>query len=110
MTTSIAKKFKAMDEVSNINSFNTDAFATWRSAFRECCKLASKTINRQNDQETADRLNAWLTFYPDKMFAQEAVDGAIAGKEYGKNNTGNLEALSKINNFEWLEEQYRGRY
>ena len=44
------------------------------------------------------------------MFSQEAVDGACAGKEYGKINTGNLDALSKINNFEWLEEQYRGRY
>jgi hypothetical protein len=109
MTTSISKKFKAMSTVSNINSFNTDAFATWRSAFRECCKLASKTIDRQNDQETSERLDAWLKFYPDKLYSQEAMDGAYAGKEYGTLHKENLEALFKINDFEWLEEQFCGR-
>ena len=52
MTTSISSLFKAMPEVSNITAFNTDPFNTWKSAFRECCKLASKTIERQNDEET----------------------------------------------------------
>ena len=40
MTMNISTRFKAMEEVSNITAFNTDPFSTWRSAFRECCKLA----------------------------------------------------------------------
>lgn len=107
MTTSISDKFKAMPEVSNITKFNTDAFSTWRSAFRECAKLSSNSINRQNQEETLERLNAWLTFYPDKSFAQEAVDGAYHGTEYGRENASDLEALLKINDFNWLMLQYQ---
>ena len=38
MTTSISDRFKAMPFVSNVTSFNTDEFSTWKSAFRECAK------------------------------------------------------------------------
>jgi hypothetical protein len=55
MTTSISNQFKSMPDISNITAFNTDEFSTWRSAFRECCKLASKTIKGQNDKETNER-------------------------------------------------------
>ena len=37
-TTGLSKRFKSMPEVSCITRFNTDAFSTWRSAFRECVK------------------------------------------------------------------------
>lgn len=109
MTTSISDFFKSVDQISNITAFNTDEFSTWRSAFRECVKLSSGAINRQNDKETEDRLNAWLAFYPNKPFAAEAADGARAGSEYGKENKGNLDALRKINDFEWLREKFNGR-
>ena len=48
MTTSITDKFKPVHEISNITAFNTSPFETWKSAFRECCKLSSKVIDRQN--------------------------------------------------------------
>lgn len=106
MTTSISKWFKAMDDVSNITEFNTDAFNTWRSAFRECVKLSSQVIDRQDQGETEERLAAWVTYYPDKKFAREAAAGATAGREYGIANKDNLEALTKINDFEWLKEKF----
>ena len=56
MTTSISSKFIPMPTISNITAFNVDEFSTWRSAFRECAKLASKTIDRQNEEETNARL------------------------------------------------------
>lgn len=106
MTTSISHKFKAMNEVSNITAFDTDAFSTWRSAFRECVKLASKTIDRQHYEETANRLTAWLTFYPDKPFAQEAAEGAFDGREYGRKNAADPAALTLINDFDWLKSRF----
>ena len=109
MTTSISSLLKVMPEVSNVTAFNTDPFNTWKSAFRECVKLSSGVIDRQECQETVARLNAWLTFYPDKPFAQEAVRGAYDGSEYGKVYVGNLEELAKINDFEWLKERFSGR-
>lgn len=106
MTTSISKWFKAIEEVSNITTFNTDPFSTWRSAFRECCKLASRVIDRQDDIETQERLNAWC----EKSNDEYALDGAQLGRDYGLTNKNNVEALKLINDFNWLEEQFNGRY
>lgn len=110
MTTSISKKFKAMDGVSNINSFNTDEFSTWRSAFRECCKLASRIIERQHEEETQQRLHTWCTVGQDQLFGEYAVSGANIGREYGIANKNNVNELKKINDFEWLKEQFDGRH
>lgn len=106
MTTSISSKFKCIDEVSNITRFNVDPFSTWRSAFRECVKLSSKIIDRQNDDETNERLHTWCTVGIDQPFGNYAVQGALAGKEYGETNKGNVEALRKINDFEWILSKY----
>ena len=111
MTTSISTKYKPVFEVSNITSFNTDPFSAWRSGFRECCKLASKVIDRQNDEETLDRLETWCTVGVDRPYGKYAIAGAIQGRLYGTLNKGHLLALSKINDFDWLkgkfDEQYR---
>jgi hypothetical protein len=106
MTTSISASFKVMPEISNVTAFNTDAFSTWRSAFRECVKLASNIIDRHQYQENAERLNAWLTYYPDKPFAQSAVEGAYDGKEYGRKNAADPAALALINDFDWLKNRF----
>ena len=106
MTTSITDKFKAMHTISNITAFNTDSFNTWKSAFRECCKLASKVIDRQKNQETEDRLDIWCTVGADKPYGEYALLGAKAGREYGYKNKDDLEALKKINDFEWLYKEY----
>jgi hypothetical protein len=103
MTTSISDKFKAIKLVSNITSFNTDPFNTWKSAFRECAKLSSKVIDRQKDDETTFRLNAWCNIGADREYGNYSIAGAIAGKLYGEANKGNLDALKKINDFDWLK-------
>jgi len=106
MTTSISTKFKKINQVSNITAFNTDPFNTWRSAFRECCKLSSKVIDRQKNTETEDRLNVWCTTGEDQPFGKYAIAGAIAGTAYGEANKKDLEALKKINDFKWLKESF----
>ena len=106
MTTSISLLFKAMPEISNITAFNVDAFNTWKSAFRECVKLASKTIDRQDDTDTNYRLNVWCTRGLDRPFGREAIEGAVQGKQYGLENKDNNEALKMINDFDWLRERF----
>ena len=98
MTMSISPKFKAMDTVSNITAFNTDAFTTWRSAFRECCKLAVI-----NNEESLARLHFWCQLNNYAPYGGLAYIGALAGKAYGEKNASNKEALAKINDFTWLE-------
>jgi hypothetical protein len=97
MTMSISTKFKTMKEVSNITAFNTDPFSSWRSAFRECCKLSTS-----DDPEAILRLGRWCVVGNDL----DALAGAHAGKKYGQENASNLEALAKINDFTWLQDQW----
>lgn len=103
MTTSISPKFNAMESVSNITAFNTDAFNTWKSAFRECCKLSSKTIRGQVDNESEERLQTWTSVRKDVPFGEYAIKGAIAGMQFGISNGADLQL---INDFEWLYEQF----
>jgi len=106
MTTSLSKSFKALNQVSNVTTFNSSPFNTWKSAFRECCKLSSKIIDRQNDKETEKRLEIWCTVGKDKPYGEYAISGALAGKQYGESNKNKPENLFLINDFEWLKEQF----
>lgn len=108
MTTSISTKFKPVMVLSNTTEFNTDEFNTWKSAFRECCKLSSKVIDRQKSDETDQRLNVWCTVGADRPFGEWAIKGAIEGKEFGEANRGNIDALKLINDFDWLRCKFNG--
>ncbi len=109
MTTSISGKFKAISQLSNITAFNTDPFNTWKGAFRECVKLSSKVIDRQKDLETDNRLNTWCTRGKTKPFGEYSMNGAIEGKLYGKQNRNSPQNLSRINDFDWLQDRFNGR-
>ena len=106
MTTSISDSFKIMSEISNITRFNTDKFSTWRSAFRECAKLASRVIDRNFDNENDERLHIWCNAGKDRPFGEYAINGARAGKQFGEENIQNLVGLNLINDYEWLKNQF----
>jgi hypothetical protein len=95
-----------MPYIANVTAFNTGEFETWKSAFRECCKLASKVIDRQKSEETDKRLHTWCTIGEDRPFGSYAIQGAKAGAAYGARNRGNAEALKQINDFDWLKEKF----
>ena len=106
MTTSLGKKFKLVDSISNVTKFNTSPFNTWKSAFRECVKLSSKTIIGQVDDETRKRLEIWTSIGKDKEFGDYAIKGALAGKYFGERFKDNHKELLKINDFDWLENEF----
>lgn len=106
MALSLSERFKSISTISNITKFNTDPFNTWKSAFRECVKLVTKPIDKNYDEETDYRLETWCTQGADKPFGKFSLQGANLGKKYGLENIENPEALSKINDFDWLREQY----
>ena len=106
VTTSISANIKIIDEVSNINNFATNPFNAWRGAFRECVKLASGIIDRQVQEETDQRLHAWLSKGGSRPLGEYVKGGASAGEWYGKTYKGNKDALAMINDYEWLKEQF----
>jgi hypothetical protein len=95
-----------LHQTSNEHRFNTDAYSTWRSAFRECVKLSSKVIEHQNDIATTYRLAVWCNVFIKTPHSHFALQGARQGRDYGTANVGNTDALRLINNESWLEEQY----
>ena len=106
ITTSIGAKIKIMNEVSNINNFATSPLAAWRSAFRECAKLASGIIARQNQQETNQRLDIWCNKGGNRPLGEYVKGGASAGCWFGETYKGNKEMLLKINDYDWLAAEF----
>jgi len=106
MTTSISNSFKAIEETSNITAFNTDPFSAWRSGFRECAKLASRTIDRQHNSQTLERLEIWCNQGVNRPFGIDAIKGAKEGRKFGEENKNNPDVLQKINDFDWLLEKF----
>ena len=94
-----------MKRVSNITAFNTDPFSTWRSAFRECAKLAAGTIKNQIDDETTLRLDTWCSAASGD-FGEFAILGATAGKQYGEEHRSDPSTLRLINDRTWLKEKF----
>ncbi len=123
-TTGFGLSIKVFDQVSNVTKFNHDEFSTWRSAFRECTKLATNLTNEElrhklnydEDEiekivkETNHRLKIWTTKGLKRPFGSYAIEGAQAGKEYGLNNEGNSEALRLINDIEWMKNEFTKFY
>jgi len=105
-TTSISEHFKPMPATANYTAFNTNPYDTWKSAFRECTKLSSSVIHRSKQDETDERLEIWCTVNNDAKFGEYSIAGAKAGREYGRENADDDEALGKINDYEWLHTKF----
>lgn len=103
MTMSISDRFKVIETVSNKTRFDTDEFSTWKSAFRECVKLAGRPVDETYDEETDRRLQVWCSKGEDQKFGKFCIAGAKSGREYGYNNIDNIDALKQINDFDWLK-------
>lgn len=106
MTTTIGCPFVPKFQISNITAFNTNPFDTWKSAFRECTKLASSIIPNGDNIDNEYRLDIWCSRGKDRPFGEYCLMGANQGREFGAYYRNDIKALKKINNFEWLHEQF----
>lgn len=107
ITTSLSNKLKIIPKVASINRFASSPWNAWRGGFREAAKLSSNAIARSNQDENAKRLTAWATKGLDKRFGEYVIPGAMLGMKYGTANKNNQDALSKINDWSWLYEQFK---
>jgi len=112
-TTSVSGKFKAMPELSNSTYINSDPLTAFKSGFRECTKLAAQVIkdpeghyDSSNDPRILEWLDVWCSKGADRPNGEWAILGAQKGREYGEANKGNTKALDKINDRDWIQEQF----
>jgi hypothetical protein len=94
MTTSFP--LKIIPEVVSITNFNTSAFDTWRSAFREGVKLSN-----DSSEEAVQRLNGWHST-SHSAYSAYALHGVVSAREFLRE--GGDPAL--INDWVWLREQF----
>jgi hypothetical protein len=105
-STSFFGKIEHVALTLNIHRFNSSPFHTWRTAFRECVKLSAATIKNRNKYDDEYRLTVWCETANGNEFSQECLSGAQAGREYGVKFKDDFDNLKKINNFDFLKEQY----
>ena len=106
MTTTIGCPFVPKFQVSNITAFNTDPFNAWKSAFRECTKLASAIIPNGDNTDNEYRLKVWQERGMKREYGEYAIMGAKQGAEFGEHYKNDVKILNRINDFNWLKETY----
>jgi hypothetical protein len=109
LATSAAPRYKIMQEIASVTRFNTSPYNAWRAGFRECVKLASQAIRNQRSEETEGRLEAWCSKGGDRPFGQLCIEGAVAGRDYGRKYQNDPAALARINDFDWLAQAFERR-
>jgi hypothetical protein len=91
---------KLMAGIGSVTHFNTSAYDTWRSAFRECVKLACSDTD-----ESRERLAVWCS-EAHGMFAEDCLRGARMGRDHGLAHREDRSMLLRINDWPWLQEQF----
>jgi hypothetical protein len=95
---------ESVEILSGVANFNTDPYATWRTAFREVIKLKS-----DYSDTAAERLNIWTTV-ANGEFADSCLQGARDAVEYYDNVMGDIEELKKSYEWSWLSEFYAKKH
>lgn len=100
LTTSLGP-LKVIPEISNETRFNSNAFVTWRSAFREMVKLEIR-----NDNESRKRLNIWEDIDFDQPFSDWVARASTDAQTF----VGSGQDLSMINDYDLLKKFFEKRY
>lgn len=106
MTTTIGCPFVPKFQISNVTAFNTSPFETWKSAFRECAKLASSIIPHSDNLDNMYRLKTWQNKGADRLYGDYCILGAKQGADFGFEYKNKPQVLNKINDFAWLKEVF----
>lgn len=104
MTTSLGP-LVVHSNVSNVTMYNTDPYNAWKTAFRECVKLASGIMPNDDNVVRLERLRVWQEC-ADGDFGYYSKLGAIQGADFGMYYNNNSSALAHINDFAWLSAQF----
>ena len=94
--------------LSGIAHFNTDAWNTWRTTFREVVKL-KHYVNESGDIETDYRLKTWQT-KAQGDYAEWCLRGAKDAVDYYDAVNGNYSDLLLTFEWAWLRQYFDSKY
>jgi MoaA/NifB/PqqE/SkfB family radical SAM enzyme len=99
------KTYKVVNDLVTTTYFNTSAFASWRSGFREAVKL-SDNIQNEKDTVSKSRLESWVNQGQDQEYGNECIEGAKKGADFFKEH-GAQKSYDLINDFEELKKMFK---
>jgi hypothetical protein len=99
---------EVVPELSCYGNFDTSAYQTWRTSFRETAKLAYFE-NEKSTVENKHRLNVWQT-RAEGEFAEWALNGARDGVEFFEESGGDLAYMKQSFDWNWLRERFIEKY
>ena len=104
---STSMPFQHVKILSTIANFNKTPYMTWRTAFRECAKIASGVMKERVIKEDISRLKTWCSSAKGD-YAEYCIAGAKAGKEFG---LGKMEQqLMCLYDEDWVKQQFISEY
>jgi hypothetical protein len=95
---------EVVDMLSGIANFNTDAWTTWRTSFREALKLCTFS-----DEISQERLTTWATV-ANGDFAEYCLDGANDAINYFDEVAGDFDQLRLSYDWAWLKLRFDKKY
>ena len=105
ITTGLSDQIKILPELASTHSISKTPYIAWRTGFREAVKLTL-----QDDVDSQQRLQTWMTKGLSKTNGGYAVLGAKAGNKYALSNSLNKLKIAKINDYAWLHSQFKEAY
>jgi hypothetical protein len=108
----LASRKRWIDVRASEHRFNTDPYATWSAAFRECVKLAlASTIgDAASRRRQRYRLSVWCRVGVKKPFGPWCLRGAREGSNYGLKFCRDGDRLLLINDYAWMRRQFRAQH
>lgn len=91
---------------SGIAMYNTDAWSTWRTSFREALKLKATIVDNPNDTASIERLMAWST-KGEGEYGEYSIKGALDAIEYYDEVNGDMDKLRLSYEWEWLRSRFK---
>lgn len=105
ITTGLSDQIKILPELASIHCIGRSPYVAWRAGFREAVKLTL-----QDDSDSQERLQIWMTKGLSKPNGGYAVLGAKAGNKYALSNSLDKLKIAKINDYAWLHSQFKEAY
>lgn len=106
IATSIAPIYVPVPVLASTTLFNASPLESWRGGFREAAKLTLNTLKHPGDSASRSRLHVWRTQGEQSSFGKECILGANMGHNYALIHSGDVSALERINDFEWLNNHF----
>lgn len=102
---SATKNYRVVFQLASKTLFNTSAFSSWKSGFREVAKL-TRSLLKNYDEYTFNRINSWLSIGSHMHYGIDAINGARHGVHFATITTHDESFSRVINDFDSIRTYY----